>query len=171
MKQPCISRLGRFFRHLATPGWLAWRRFRAADREAIRAAIASSERHHRGELRFVAEGPLPLAALLSGKSARQRAAQLFRRLGVANTREASGILIYVQLVDRRVEILTDHGIAARVPQGEWDKLCGAMQEAFGHGAWRRGALDAIDRATRLLAIHFPARAGDTNELDDRPRLF
>jgi hypothetical protein len=163
--------LRRLFRHLATPGWRARRTFRAADREAIRAAIAASERCHRGELRFAVEGPLPLAVLLKGWSPRRRAEELFVRLGVGATREASGILIYVQLVDRQVEILADRGIAARVGQGEWERICAEMVEAFGHGAYRRGALDGIERATRLLALHFPAGADDRNELDDRPELF
>jgi uncharacterized membrane protein len=163
--------LGRFFRHLLIPGWWARRAFGGADREAIRAAIAASESSHRGELRFVAEGPLPVLSLVKGQSARQRATLLFDRLGVTRTKEASGILIYVQLVDRRVEILADRGIAARVSQPEWDRICREMEVAFGHDAYRRGALEAIDRATRLLALHFPAGPDNVNELDDRPELF
>jgi uncharacterized membrane protein len=158
-------------RHLATPGWLSWRRFRSADREAIRAAVAASERQHRGELRFVIEGPLPVGVLVKGQSARQRAVELFRRLGVGNTSEATGILIYVQLVDRRVEVLADRGIDARVPQSEWEMICRDMETAFSDGAYRRGVLEAIDRATALLALHFPAHSGNINELDDRPKLF
>lgn len=163
--------LARTLKHLSTPGWLARRAFRAADREAIRAAIAASEQQHRGELRFVAEGPLPLRALLAGQSARGRAAELFGRLGVANTREASGILIYVQLVDHQVEILADRGIAARVAQSEWDAICHEMEEAFRHHAYRRGVLEAIQRASRLLATHFPARPDNINELEDRPEVL
>jgi uncharacterized membrane protein len=164
-------RLKRTLKHLSTPGWLAWRRFRAADREAIRAAIAASERLHRGELRFVAEGPMPLKVSLRGTPSRQRAEDLFVRFGVGNTREGTGILIYVPLVDRHVEILADKGIAARVEQSQWDRICRQMEEAFGHGAYRRGVLDAIDQASRLLAVYFPARPGNANELDDRPRLL
>jgi uncharacterized membrane protein len=166
-----VMDIGRVVRHLMTPGWWAKRAFRSADREAIRAAIAASEQSHRGELRFVAEGPLPLLALMKGQSARQRAAGLFAKLGVAKTREAIGILIYVQLVDRRVEILADRGIAARVVQVEWDRICREMETAFQHQAFRRGALEAIDRATRLLSLYFPARSGKVNELDDRPEIF
>lgn len=163
--------VGRLFRHLLTPGWWVRRAFGAADREAIRAAIAASESSHRGELRFVAEGPLPVLSLVTGQSARRRAAVLFDRLGVARTKEASGILIYVQLVDRRVEILADRGIAARVSQSEWDRICREMEAAFRHLAYRRGALEAIDRVTRLLALHFPAGPDNANELEDRPELF
>lgn len=162
---------GRLLKHLILPGWWVRRVFGAADREAIRAAITASELSHRGELRFAAEGPLPLLALLKGQTARQRAIDVFKRLGVGKTREASGILIYVQLVDRRVEILADRGIAARVAQSEWDRICREMEDAFRHDAYRRGALEAIDRATRLLELYFPAGAENERELDDRPELF
>ncbi|MBK6675937.1 MAG: TPM domain-containing protein [Rhodocyclaceae bacterium] len=161
----------RLFKHLMIPGWWARRAFRAADRAAIHEAIAASERLHRGELCLVVEGPMPLRVSLRGTSARGRAEQLFSRFGVGGTREASGILIYVQLVDRRVEILADRGIAGRVAQAEWDRICRAMEASFAQGAWRRGVLEAIDRATRLLSLHFPARRDNPNELDDRPRIL
>jgi uncharacterized membrane protein len=163
--------IDRLFKHLTTPGWLARRRFRYADREVIRAAVAASEVAHRGELRIAIEGPLPLHALFRGQTARERAADLFVRLGVANTEEATGILIYVQLVDRRVEILADKGIDARVPQVEWEGICREIELAFSEGAWRRGVLEAVDRASQVLQIHFPARGRNFNELDDRPKLF
>lgn len=163
--------IARIVKHLIAPGWLARRRFRYADREVIRAAVAASETLHRGELRVAIEGPLPLRALFLQQTARERAADLFARLGVGNTEDATGILIYVQLVDRRVEILADRGIDARVAQIEWERICREMEKAFGEGAWRRGVLEAIDRASSLLQVNFPARGGNPNELDDRPRLF
>ena len=163
--------IGRILKHLTAPGWLARRRFRYADRETIRAAVAASEALHRGELRVVVEGPLPLRSLFAGQTARERAVDLFSRLGMSATEEATGILIYVQLVDHRVEILADQGIDARVAQIEWEGICREMEVAFSEGAWRRGLLEAIDRASHLLALHFPARGYNPNELDDRPKLF
>jgi uncharacterized membrane protein len=163
--------LSRFFRHLSTPGWLAWRRFKSADREAIRVAIESSEKMHRGELCFIAEGPMPLTVSLRDTPPRARAEQLFARFGIGETREASGILVYVQLVDQRVEILADRGIADRVGQSTWDEICREMESAFAHGAYRRGALEAIDRSSRLLHIYFPARPDNPNEIADRPILM
>ena len=114
--------VARVLKHLALPGWSLRRAFGSDDLAAIGAAVAASERAHRGELRFVVEGPLPLASLWHGESARQRAAGLFARYRVWDTEENSGILIYVQLADRRVEILADRGIAAKVPQAEWDAI-------------------------------------------------
>jgi len=161
----------RLFKHLLTPPRLARRHFRKATLAAIGDAVTASEATHRGELRFVVEGPLPFVDLWQGRSARQRAAELFARLGVWDTEENSGILIYVQLVDRRVEILADHGISARVAQTEWDAICRTMEKAFKAGDYQGGALAAIARAGELLTEHFPAGADNPDELPDAPLVL
>lgn len=161
-------KLRRLLKHLLVPAWWAHRPFGRATLDAIEAAIGAAETGHRGELRFVVEGPLPLAALWRGESVRQRATELFSRLRVWDTEDNSGILLYVQLVDRRVEILADRGIDARVSQEEWDLICRGMELAFRDGDFRRGALEAVDQAAQLLTRHFPVAGSDHNELPDRP---
>ena len=161
----------RLIKHLLMPGWWVRRVFRHEDRAAIEEAVTASEKTHRGEICFVVEGPLPFLRILRGSSSRERAQELFARFGVGKTVEASGILIYIQLVDRRVEILADTGIARRVDEAEWQRMCRQMEAAFAQGAWRRGALEAIDRATTLLTMYFPARGNNPNELDDRLRFL
>jgi uncharacterized membrane protein len=163
-------RLSRVLRHLLLPDW--WRSVIHAPtwrRSAPRSQPAS--RTHRGELRFVVEGPLPLASLWQDSTSRRRAIELFASQRVWDTEENSGILIYVQLVDRRVEILADRGIAARVAQAEWDAICRAMEASFRKGEWRQGALQAVARAGELLARHFPARQSNPNELPDQPLVL
>lgn len=161
-------RLSRLFRHLLLPDWWVQRAFSRADLAAIGDAVAAGETSHRGELRFVVEGPLPLSALWRGMSARARAVEVFAAQRVWDTAENSGILIYVQLVDRKVEILADRGIAARVAQAEWDAICRAMEARFRRGEWRQGALQAVTHAGDLLAQHFPAGEANPNELPDQP---
>jgi uncharacterized membrane protein len=161
----------RWLRHLLLPDWWARRAFGRADLAAIGAAIAASESTHRGELRFVVEGALAPAALWRNATARARAVELFASQRVWDTEGNSGILIYVQLVERRVEILVDRGIAARVAQAEWDAICRAMESAFRAGRWREGALAAVARAGELLAAHFPAGADNPNELPDAPLVL
>lgn len=163
--------LKRLLKHLSAPGWWARRAFRADDLAAIGAAVKASEATQSGEIRIAIEGALPLASLLGNESCRDRATALFTSLGVAKTREANGILVYVQLVDRRVEILADRGIAALIAQDEWEKLCRQMETAFAAKDYRRGMLDAIERITALLAQHFPASGNNPNELDDAPTLL
>jgi uncharacterized membrane protein len=149
----------RMLKHLMLPDWWRRRVFAAADLAVIGAAVSASEQTHRGEVRFVAEASLTVAALWRDRSPRQRAAEVFAAEGVWDTEENSGILIYVLLADRRVEILADRGIAARVPQAEWDAICRGMEQASGRtaggGARRRtarrpfpGRRDQPQRTTR-----------------------
>lgn len=164
-------KLRRLLSHLLLPDWWRRRVFAAADLAAIGAAIAAGERRHRGELRFVAEASLAPAALWRQQSPRDRAADLFAQLRVWDTAENSGILIYVQLADRRVEILADRGISACVAQAEWDAICRSMEQCFRRGQWREGALQVVARATELLVAHFPAATDNPNELPDQPLML
>jgi len=164
-------KLARLLKHLLLPGWWVHRVFARDDVAAIGTAIAASEKLHMGELRFVVEGPLPLSALWHDLSPRARAVELFASERVWDTAGNSGILIYLQLVDRRVEILADRGIAACVAQAEWDAVCRAMEASFRQGEWRRGALEAVTRAGELLVRHFPAGNSNPNELPDQPLII
>ncbi|MCX7149554.1 MAG: TPM domain-containing protein [Rhodocyclales bacterium] len=164
-------KLSRLLKHLLLPGWWVQRVFARDDLVAIRKAVTACEKSHRGELRFVVEGPLPVSVLWRAMSPRTRAADLFSALRIWDTEENSGILIYVQLVDRKVEILADRGIAARVAQAEWDAVCRAMEANFRRGEWRNGALQAVTRAGELLTSHFPAGPNNPNELPDQPLMF
>jgi len=156
----------RLLKHLLTPHWLALRAFPPATLKQIEAAIKASERQHDGELRFVVEASLPFSFL--SLDTRKRAEALFAQLGVWDTGDNSGVLIYVQLVDRQIEIVADRGISARVEQPEWDALCRQMEQAFKKGQYAEGALQAIEATTRLLARHFPPRGRNLNELPDKP---
>jgi len=158
----------RLLRHLSTPGWFAQRVFSHEDVAVIEAAIAASEKIHHGELRLVLEGSCPLGEVWRDRPARERAAAHFSQLGVWDTEDNSGILIYVQLLDHQVEILADRGIAKRVPQTVWDAICRGMEADFRNKNYRTGVLNAISQATALLAQHFPARTDNPNELPDQP---
>jgi uncharacterized membrane protein len=136
---------------------------------AIERAVKESERHHRGEIRFATEAGLHPAHLKI--STRARARQVFAQLGVWDTEGNSGVLIYVQLVDRRIEIVADRGIAHKVAQAEWDAVCRAMEHAFKEKRFEAGALAAIEAVTAVLARHFPATGAHPNELPDKPAVL
>ena len=161
--------VSRLLRHLFVPDWIARRPFTPAVLRAIERAIGASEARHRGEIRFAIEAGLAPAHLKT--STRARARQVFAQLGVWDTEENSGVLLYVQLVDRRIEIVADRGIAQRVPQTEWDGVCRAMEQAFKRRRYEAGALEAIRAVTDILARHFPARGANPNELPDKPALL
>ena len=159
----------RTLKHLLLPHWVALRPFPRPVLQKIEQAVKASERLHRGEIRFAVEGPLHLAHLRI--STRERARQVFGQLGVWDTEENSGVLIYVQLVDRKIEIVADRGIAARVKQPEWDAVCRAMERAFKASQFEAGALEAIQAVTAILARHFPPGAANPNELPDKPAVL
>ena len=159
----------RILKHLFVPDWLSLRAFPRSALRDIETAIKASERLHSGELRFVVEASLPASYLR--KKVRQRAEALFADLGVWDTEQNSGVLVYVQLVDHRIEIVADRGIAAKVPQSEWSAVCRTMEVAFRQEAYREGSLLAIEAITQILARHFPPRGRNPNELTDKPSVL
>lgn len=99
----------------------------------------------------------------------QRALQAFVENGVTRTRERTGILIFVSLFERRVEVIADEGIHARVPRGTWDEVVALVLAGVRTGSLADGLTRAIARCGELLEREFPRRADDTNELPDAPR--
>ncbi len=162
--------IARLLRHVSADLGLR-RRFPRRALSAIEHAVHEEESHHRGQLRFAIEGGLPIEHLLRGMDARTRAVDVFARLGVWDTEHNCGVLIYVLLGDRAVEIVADRGIHARVAQSEWQTICRGMQEQFARGDFEAGSLAGIRRAGELLAAHFPAHGAHPNELPDKPAVL
>ena len=162
----------RFFRHLATDDGSARRAFPAAALVRIETAIADGERRHRGQVRFVCEASLPLARVLQKLSPRERALELFGSLRIWDTEENCGVLIYVSLADRDVEIVADRGIHARVGDAAWESVCRTIEAAFRDGRFVEGAEAGIAEVNALLARHYPREGGTVaNELPDRPLVM
>lgn len=161
-------KLKRIVKHLFAPHWIIARAFPRRTLTAIEHAIRDSEKTHDGELRFAVEAGLDLLPLIKGRTARQRAHEVFAQLGVWDTAHNSGVLIYVQLVDRRIEIVADRGINAKVPQQQWDAICKRIEAAYRQREFERGTLAGIREITALLAAHFPPRGDNPDELPDRP---
>lgn len=162
----------RFFRHLATDHGSARRAFPASTLSRIEAAIAEGERHHRGQVRVAIEASLPLARVLKGVSPRARALEAFSELSVWDTEENCGVLVFLLLADRDVEIVADRGIHARVGANAWEQICREMEAAFRERRFEEGIAAGIAKINSLLAEHFPrTRAAGENELPDRPIVF
>jgi uncharacterized membrane protein len=132
----------RLFRHLMLPHWWVRACFPPGIAAACRAGGQASESVHRGELRVVVEGNLPLPGLWRGQSARARAIDLFSQLRVWDTEHNSGVLIYLQLIDRRVEIVADRGIDRQGRPEFWDGVsAGRWKTPF-----RAGDFEKVVRA-------------------------
>ncbi len=159
----------RFFRHLATDHRSTRRAFDEATLARIEKAIAEGEQRHRGQVRFVVEASLPLARVLRQVAPRERALEVFGLLRVWDTEDNCGVLVYLLLADRDVEIVADRGIHARVGTAAWEAVCRRMEAAFRERRFAVGAEAGIAEINTLLAEHFPrGEVGGRNELPDRP---
>jgi uncharacterized membrane protein len=149
--------------------YLVRRHFPATVLDAIQNAIAAGEQQHQGQVCFAIEGAMPLRERARGRMPRERAQGVFAHLGVWNTEHNSGVLIYVLLAERAIEIVADRGVAARVAQGEWQALCERMRDRFASSEYERGAIEGVRAVSEILAQHFPANGVVArNELPDRP---
>lgn len=164
--------LKRLLRHLGATPWALRRAFPAGTLAAIEEAVRAAEARHAGEIRFAVEGALPLPRLWRGAGPRERAVEIFSELRVWDTEHNNGVLIYVLLADRSVEIVADRGVGdARVPAAEWQAACRQMETAFRAGHFREGAVAGVAAVAEVLARHPPARPDAGNELPDRPVLL
>lgn len=154
--------------HLSTGRASALRTFPSATLAEIERAIKTTEELHDGQIRFAVEASLDLAPLLAGQSARQRAIEVFAKLRVWDTEYNNGVLIYLLLADRDVEIVADRGIHVRLEQAVWEGICQKMEAAFRAGHFESGVLAGIHEVGEHLARHFPPRSDKSNEMSDAP---
>jgi uncharacterized membrane protein len=158
----------RILRHLAMPSWRVRQCFPKPAMRAIERAIRESERRHRGQICFAVEAALDAGRLWRGLSARERALEVFARLRVWDTEHNNGVLIYLLLADRDVEIVADRGIHACVGADEWERICREMEAHFRAARFEDGTLAGIEAVSALLARHFPGPGAAGENLPDRP---
>jgi len=161
----------RIFKHLTYGRLHVLRQFPAVSMKAIESAIAASESRHMGELRFAVEAALDWRELWHGITPRQRAIEVFSRLRIWDTEHNSGVLIYLLLAERRVEIVADRGIHERVGDAGWSGICREMEQAFRAEHFEQGVLTGIERISALLCQHFPAQGNNPNELPNAPVII
>jgi len=158
----------RIARHLFTLRGAVKRHFSKASLKAIEEAIGLSEKEHGGEIRFAVESSLPLRAIVGSVTGRERAIQVFSDLRVWDTADNSGVLIYLLLADRDVEIVADRGINKHATQERWEKVCREMEEEFKAGNFKEGVIMGIELITKHLKEFSPRREDDQDELPNKP---
>jgi uncharacterized membrane protein len=140
--------------------------------ERLTAHVADSERRHTGEIRIYVEAGLPMSYLWRDATPRERAIAMFGKLGVWDTEQNNGVLVYLLLAERAIEIVADRGLSRHVSDAEWQRIVQGMGAAFGAGRYEEGLVAAIAAVDAVLVRHFPASAGSANpnELPDAPVL-
>lgn len=141
----------------------------ALDR--IEAEVVRAESTHSGEIRVAIETALTAAQLWGGLAPRARALQVFTALGVWDTAANNGVLIYLLLADRSVEIIADRAIAALVPESEWLTLCGDIEARCRSGDIAAACCQAVRAVAAVMRRHFPRDGGDADELPNQPVLL
>lgn len=166
------NRMLRVLRHRLVDDRDTRRLLGAAALKRIEQRVAASERHHSGEIRVCVEAGLPLSYLWRGASARERAVAMFGKLGVWDTEQNNGVLVYLLLAEHRIEIVADRGVSRHVDAKEWATITETMSEAFRKRDFEAGLLRAIDAVDALLVRHYAVGEGATNrnELPDAPAL-
>lgn len=135
--------------------------------------VSASEQRHTGQVRICVEAGLPAAYVWRSATAHERAIALFGKLRVWDTEDNNGVLIYLLLADRAIEIVADRGLTKHVPKASWDAVVAEMRELLRTGHYEQALTQAIETVSRLLAQHFPAEPGGpgrSNELPDAPVL-
>jgi uncharacterized membrane protein len=160
-----VSRIGR---HLLANRARVRRAFSPKAMAAIEQAIKASEATHAGQIRFVVEGALDGVPLFRNQAARDRAIDVFAQQRIWDTEHNNGVLIYLLLADRDVEIVVDRGIDRHVGKAGWEVICQMMETHFRAGRFEQGVIAGIAAVTAHLAKHFPRDGAAVNELPDAP---
>ncbi|MEG0797096.1 MAG: TPM domain-containing protein [Odoribacter sp.] len=133
--------------------------FTQEQKAAILAAIQQAEKDSSGEIRVHFENH-------TSKEILDRAAQVFADLKMHKTALRNGILIYIALEDKKLAILGDAGINAKVPKDFWDDIKSNMVEKFKNNQICEGVCEAVITAGKQLKTYFPYQSDDVNELSD-----
>lgn len=166
--------------------WLLrlWRHLWQSDRAACQAVpddmakrltqrVQASEQRHSGQVRVCIEGAWPLSyAWRAGRPTplpmvlRQRAMTWFGRLQIWDTEHNNGVLIYLLLAERRIEIVADRGLMRHTSEAHWKAVLQALRHPLQQGDFESGLTQALEAVSALLVAHFPTTDLNPNELPD-----
>ena len=169
--------LKRLFRHRWREAFAPAQALSAAVLEGLAQQVAASETRHSGEIRIVVERGLPLSTLLGHQGplkqiVRERAVQVFAETRVWDTELNNGVLIYLLLAERAIEIVADRGLNTRVRPDQWQAMVARMGSDFADGRFEAGLSLAVAEVSSLLEKNFALEtdASNANELPDQPLM-
>jgi uncharacterized membrane protein len=145
--------------------------------ERLHTRISASEGKHSGEIRICVEAGLPNSYLLrpdvTSRLLRQRALAQFGRLRVWDTEQNNGVLIYLCLAERAIELVADRGVMRMVPSKNWQDIVQKLASSLRSGHYEEGLTQAVDAVNALLTQHYALLPGqhNPNELEDAPVLM
>ena len=160
--EPWSRWLMRLWRH----HWQSERAAHLAVPDALAAQLAqrvgASERRHTGQICLCIEGALPMSyAWRAGRQApldavvRQRSMAWFGRLRVWDTEHNNGVLIYLLLAEKRIEIVADRGLQRCASAQDWQNVVAQLATHLKAGHVEAGLMQALEEVSALLVAHFP----------------
>jgi uncharacterized membrane protein len=158
----------RLWRHFVTDRGDVHHAFPREDLDRIQRAIADGETRHAGQVCFAVEAALPLSRAWRRVRPRVRALEVFGLLRIWDTEANDGVLLYILLADRAVEIVADRGIHARVGDAAWQTICHRIEACCREGRFAEGVEHGIVAISALLAQHSPRTGPGRNEISDAP---
>ena len=165
--QPSFKRWLKHLLHMPS----SKRFFNQQDQHAIAQAVSAAEHGHIGEIQVVIEGHMP-AREAYYLDTRERAKQLFAELGVWDTELNSGILLYLNLCDRKVEIVIDRGIRQATTQLVWDEVCQSIIAKMAQQQYRQALVDGVTQIGVILDEFYANKIDDkADELGNSPIML
>lgn len=162
--------LKRWFKHAFYFGTTG-RLFSKHDQLAIAEAVKHAEHGHVGEIQVVIEGHIPCAQAYQ-HTTRCRAEQLFAELGVWDTEHNSGILLYLNLCERQVEIVIDRGICAKTQQAQWQNVCEYITRELKQKNYKTAITQGVEHIGKILDEFYDQKRPDQeNELGNAPIII
>ena len=161
----------RIIKHLSFSHAALRKTFPGTALDNIELAIAKAEQTHAGQIRFAVEAALNIKALHAGVTARARAIEVFSQLRIWDTEHNNGVLIYLLLADRKVEIVADRGVYSKLGASVWEGICQEMENSFRMGKFEQGVIAGIHSVGAHLERHYPQVEAKINELSDQPVIL
>jgi len=131
------------------------------DDARVIAAIKEAESATSGEIRVFVSG-----RKLRGDDIMTRAARRFEKLGMTATRERNGVLLFFMPRERKFAIIGDTAIHEKCGAPFWEDIAAGLRERLARGDFTEAVIEAVSRAGKALAAHFPRTGDDHNELPD-----
>ena len=176
-----LSKLWTLLRHLWLDAADTRHVLKSAAVQRLAQRVASSEQRHTGQVRVCIETSLPLGDLWRhvrhGQSmatlVRELALSLFGELRVWDTEHNNGVLVYLLLAERSIELVADRGLGRILAAQQWDAMVASLAADLNAGLFEQGLTLALDEVSAQLERHFPAPQGSArnNELPDAPVLL
>lgn len=161
----------RWWKHAIYIPWLTERYFHKTTLDEIEQAVKLAESGHAGEIVVIIEGSLPLNQAYYVNT-RQRALDLFSQYQVWDTEYNSGMLLYVNICEHRVELLADRGIHQFVMPEHWQTICEQITTEFTQSRYASGVLMGVKLIGQTLQAFYTVKLQEMgNERSNRPLLI